>query len=154
MILKNIGIQLKNISSQVQKMGMQISNINQYFGFQIQYMSNQISNIAIQIFNIGMQIPDSNQKKENFGIQKFNMRKEIQEMNNINPMKVSDMELNNNNFINNINNIDDISHGKIISILFINSKGQVNTITVSNEVTVEQLLNLYIAKIGENHNFF
>ena len=82
------------------------------------------------------------------------MRKEIQEINNINPMKDIDMELNNNNFISNINNIDDISHGKIISILFINSKGQVNTITLSNEATVEQLLNLYIAKIGENHNFF
>ena len=37
------------------------------------------------------------------------MPKEILEMNIINPMKDMDMELNINNFICNINNIDDIS---------------------------------------------
>ena len=131
-ILKKIGRQLQDISLQIQNMGMQISNIDQYFGLQIQNISLQISNIAMKIFNIGIQIPDSNQMKENFGIQNFNIPNQEQKINIFAHM--NNIELNNNNFNNNINNIDYLPDDKIISIYFHNSKGQVHVITVKNEV--------------------
>ena len=138
--LKSFGIQLQNMGMQIQNMGNQLSNSNKSFGMQLINFGFQISNLATQIFNIGIQI--------SYQISQINM---------INP--IQSMQINNIGHLND-NNGTIFNNQMKITITFNNkTKGIKTNITGSSENTLEEYLNLYVQRIGENkeyikNNFF
>ena len=142
--LKDFGTQLQNIGIQIQNIGMQMPIYNQNLGIQIHNMGINISNIAIQIYNIGLNISNNME----FQMNNNNFFEQMQK----NPMQ---------NIMNN-NKEDSINKNNILTIYFENtSDGQKTTITTTGEKSMEELLNLYIKKIGvekehyfNNHWFF
>ena len=143
--LKNYGMQLQNMGMEIHNFGLQLKNnmmlntgnqiLIQNIGDQIQNIGDQISNIAIQIFNMGIQISNI-----------------IMNQNNINMMNQNNL-MNNNMMMNRINEeiIDDNNEDSFIySVVFVASSGHKNTIQMNSKRTVEDLLNLYLDKMGLN----
>ena len=135
--LQNYGMQLQNMGIEIQNFGLQMKNNMmqnignhiqiQNIGDQIQNMGFQISNIAMQIFNMGKQISNI-----------------IMNQNNL---------MNNNMMMNGIN--EEIMKDKnedsfIYNVVFINQRGLKSTILLNSNRTIEDLLNLYLNKMGLN----
>ena len=123
--LKNYGIQLQNIASQIQNISMNVPMM----GNEIQNMAYQISNIGYQIFNIGMNF--INQKSiMNIMSNQFLYMNNIQEPNfsNNNKMKINVF-------------FKDDCLGKLNRTLF-----------VPVDMSVEELLKLYLKNINRNPN--
>ena len=136
--LKDFGIQLQNIGMQIQNIGMQMPIYNQNLGIQIHNMGINISNIAIQIYNIGLNFSNNME----FQMNNNNFFEQMQK----NPMQ---------NIIN-YNKEDSINKNNILTVYFLNCEDDQKTaITTTGEKSVEDLLNLYIKKIGaEKDNYF
>ena len=134
--LKNFGVQLNDIGMQIQNMGIQMQNISQDIRMQMQTLGSQISNIGMQVFNIGSNLFNQ--------IMQMNM---MNAMNNV-FMKQNLYENNMNNFNNNNLNIE---NNKIKNIIFQNNEryGR-QPITISDEKTIEELINIYFKRIGMN----
>ena len=140
--LKNYGMQLQNMGMEIHNFGLQMKNnmmlnignqiLIQNIGDQIQNMGNQISNIAMQIFNMGIQISNI-----------------IMNQNNINMMNQNNL-MNNNMMMNGINEeiMNDNNEQLIYSVVFITQSGRKNNININCSRTVEDLLNLYLNRMG------
>ena len=143
--LKNYGMQLQNMGMEIQNFGLQMkNNLNQNIGNQILYQNigDQIQNIGVQISNIAMQI-------FNMGIQISNI---IMNQNNINMMNQNDL-MNNNMMMNEINEElmnDNNKDSFIYNVVFISQRGFKNIIQMNSKRTIEDLLNLYLDKMGLN----
>ena len=137
--LTNFGMQLQNFGMQISIIGNQIPNMMKDLKDQMISIAFQISNIGMKIFNIGLNLKNKLMQREN------NIEME-------NPMK--NFGIFNQNFlgINNINSINESNiknENKIISIIFQISNGRKVTINASPENTLEELINLFIEKIGQ-----
>ena len=130
--LKNFGMQLQSYGMQIQNMVVQMPMIIQNIGIQLQNMASNISNIGNQIFLLGVNLSNNS----NMGFQmNNNIFGEMPGMNNINQFP----------------NFDD--ENNIISIYFKYNNEISTTITTSSEKSVEELLNLYMQKVGLNSDF-
>ena len=144
MQLKIIGNQLQSMGQQINNIGKQISFINNIFGNQLQNMGMQISNFSFQIFNIGMRFQNINIIQG----QNFNQMNNIIEQININNLS-EPME---NIIINkNINNINEEFNEPKLSIIFETNSGLKTLINISKKASVNDLLNLYRIRVGENN---
>ena len=144
MQLKIIGNQLQSMGQQINNIGKQISFINNIFGNQLQNMGMQISNFSFQIFNIGMRFQNINIIQG----QNFNQMNNIIEQININNLS-EPME---NIIINkNINNINEEFNEPKLPIIFETNSGLKTTINISQKASVNDLLNLYRIRVGENN---
>ena len=141
--LKNFGSQLQSYGMQIQSLVLQMPMLIQNIGTQLQNIASNISNIGNQIFLLGVNL--SNNSNIGFPMNN-NIFGEMPEMNNMN--QFPNNMFNQNNSFNGKNNIKN----KLISLRFRNSRGEGTTITTSQENSVEELLNLYIQKIGLNPN--
>ena len=142
--LKNYGMKLQSMGMEIQNFGIQMkNNIMQNIGNQIQFqnignqiqnMGAQISNIAIQIFNMGIQVSNIivNQNK-------VNMMNQYDLMNNYMHNGINEKIMNDNN-----------EKSIVYNAVFITQSGQKNNITINSNRTVENLLNLYLNKMGLN----
>ena len=138
--LKNICTQLQMFCSQIQNMALQISNINPNFGIQLNNIGIQISYLTNQIFNIGLQISNISSNFQNVG-NMFNNQI-------IDNENMKSFELNKNDFLNEINN------ELKITILFQKNSKTIANVFISNEKTIEELINSFLKKIGENSDYF
>ena len=140
--LKNYGMQLQNMGMEIHNFGLQMKNnmminignqmIIQNIGDQIQNIGDQISNIAMQIFNMGIQISNI-----------------IMNQNNINMMNQNNI-MNNNMMMNGINEeiMNDNNEPLFYSVVFRVSSGQMINININSNKTLEDLLNLYLNRMG------
>ena len=123
--LKNYGIQLQNIASQIQNISMNVPMM----GNEIQNMAFQISNIGCQIFNIGM-----------------NFINQLSLMNNIsNKLQYINKFHEQNFFKNNKEKINIFFKDDYLGLLN-------RTLFVPVEMSVEELLKLYLKSINRNPN--
>ena len=123
--LKNYGIQLQNIASQIQNISMNVPMM----GNEIQNMAYQISNIGYQIFNIGM----------NF----------------INQKSIMNIMSNQLLYMNNIQEPNFSNNNKMkINVYFKHDyQDKLNrTLFVPFDMSVEELLKLYLKNINRNPN--
>ncbi len=125
---------------------MQMPLYNQNLGMQIYNIGVNIANMAIKIFNIGLSISNNMESQMNNN----NFLEQMQKMNMMNQM------LN----IMKHNVIEKEKKGNKLSIVFNNcNDGQKTPIIITEEKSMEDLLNLYIKKIGVgkdylNNNWF
>ena len=141
--LKNYGIQLQNMGMEIQNFGIQMkNNIMQNIGNQIQIqdignqiqnIGAQISNIAIQIFNVGTQVSNIIMNQYNVNLMNQNDLMNTCMMNGINEEIIND-------------NFDSIK----MNFLFETVSGRTNNIAMNPNRTVEDLLKLYLNKMGLN----
>ena len=139
--LKNYGMELQNMGIKMQNFGMHLQNMMQSIGNEIQNMGIQISNIGKQIFNMGVQILnqnlnmpsmiEQNQFLENFMNQNMNMPNQIQQIG-----------INNN-----------INDNRKLNFLFERQNGLKTFIKSDIDITFEDLLKLYINKIGLDYSY-
>ena len=139
--LQNYGIQLQNMGMKIQNFGMQIQNMMLNNGNEIQNMGIQISNIGIQIFNMGVQMLNSNANIGNM-IQPNEFKGNPMNLNMININQMFQNENNNKKYSPEI---------KIINFVFIKPEGEKINISIEYDKTVEELLKLYIERIGEDY---
>ena len=137
--LKNFGNQLQNIGTQIQNIGMQMPLYNQNLGMQIYNIGVNIANMAINIFNIGLSISNNMESQMNNN----NFLEQMQKMNMMNQMP---------NIMNH-NVIEKEKKGNIISIIFNNYMNEPTSIITTDEKSVEELLNLFIKKIGVGKDY-
>ena len=160
MLMKNIG--LPNISSQLQNIGIQMLNM----GIQILNISTEsnmgigMNNIIQQLQNIGMNI-ENIAMKLNTKNGMFNMNMNIPMPNNIqiNQNMMNMMNLMNNNMNTNFNQNPLDNHieyfdDKCWDLLF-ELDNKVYSITISNQKTVGEAINLFKRKanLKENDKF-
>ena len=142
--LKNFGSQLQNYGMQIQSLVLQMPMLIQNIAIQLQNMASNISNIGNQIFLLGVNLSNNS----NMGFQmNNNIFGEMPGMNIMN--QFPNNMLNQNNSFNGKNSIKN----ELINIFFQNSYGQATTITTSRERSVEELVNLYIQKVGLNSDY-
>ena len=139
--LKNYGMQLQNMGMQIQNFGMQMQNMMLNIGNEIQNMGIQISNIGIQIFNMGVQMLNYNVNIGNM-IQPNEFKGNPMNLNMININHIFQNENNNNKY-----------SPEIIKIhcLFTTPIGKKIDILIEWDKTVEELLKLFIERIGEDY---
>ena len=118
MELKQMALALQNLVVQILEMAKQISTINLYAYNQFQNIGTQISNYANQIFMIGMKLSDN---------------KNVYDFENAMPRPFNNF----NNF--NIN----LGYGKKINIVFERIGEIILTVYISEERTIEELLNIF-----------
>ena len=127
--LKNYGVQLNNIGMEIQNLlnnPFSLQNIN----MRLSELGMQISKIGAQIFNIGTQI--------NNNYSNLNMFNQLNNM-NINNDLMNNLDLNKNN----------CNFGNKICIIFFNGiSGTKTVINTDDDITVEDLLNLFALKVG------
>jgi len=145
--LKNYGMQLQNMGMEIQNYGIQMkNNVMQNIGnqMQIQNIGNQIHSMGLQISNIAMQI-------FNMGVQISNI---IMNQNNVNMMNQNDLMNNFNMMMNGVNETmnDNYVNSNIRNFLFITQTGHKKAITMNENRTVGDLLNLYLEKMGLSFN--
>ena len=129
MELKQMALALQNLVVQILEMAKQISTINLYAYNQFQNIGTQISNYANQIFMIGMKLSDN---------------KNVYDFENAMPRPFNNF----NNF--NIN----LGYGKKINIVFERIGEIILTVYISEERTIEELLNIFLEKKGLDSNYF
>ena len=150
--LINLGMQLNNIVFQIHKISMDLSFINNNYSIQLQNIGMQISNFSQQIFNLGMLIKNENQQQP-FGFQIGNMMNNNMNMINFNNDNLG-MNIK-NNINDNMNDIIKEPNEKIIYVTFIyKNKGITTGINFSWNKTINELLNIYRIRIGEDLDFF
>ena len=142
--LKNYGMQLQSMGMEIQNFGLQMKNnmlqnigspLFQNIGEQIQNMGVQISNIAMQIFNMGIQVSNI-----------------IMNQNNINMMNQNNL-INNHMMMNRINEEkmnDNNEESFIYNVVFSTQSGLKNNIRINSKRTIEDLLNLFLDRVGLN----
>ena len=141
--LKNYGMELQNMGIKMQNFGMQLQNMMGSIGNEIQNMGIQISNIGIQIFNIGIQILNQNLNMPNM-IEQNQFLGNFMNQNMNMPNPIHQIGIN--------NNINDNKKFKS-NFLFETQKGLKTFISADIDVTFEDLLKLYINKIGLDYNY-
>jgi len=142
--LKNYGMKLQSMGMEIQNFGIQMkNNIMQNIGNQIQFqnignqiqnMGAQISNIAIQIFNMGIQVSNIIVNQNN-----VNMMNQYDLMNNYMHNGINEKIMNDNN-----------EKSIVYNAIFKTQSGLKNNITINSNRTVENLLNIYLNKMGLN----
>ena len=141
--LQNYGIQLQNMGMQLQNFGMQMQNMMLNIGNEIQNMGIQISNIGIQIFNIGVQILNQNLNMPNM-IEQNQFLGNFMNQNMNMPNQIQQIGINNN--VNDTNKLK-------LNFIFVTQKGFKTMITSDIDITFEDLLKLYINKVGLDYSY-
>ena len=156
-MLMNYGMQLYNFGIQIQNLGNQMPIMFQNIKIQMQDMGLQISNIALQIYNLEMnqKLNMDNMNINNINIGNMNIMDNIQnKMGAMNmQMPIENNFLNQMNFMNNINEIEEECPGQKISIVFVETSGKKTTIIISIENTIENLFKKFIHKNGLSSNY-
>ena len=137
--LKSIGIQMQNLGTQLQNTGLQLSIMNINYDNQIQNIGIQILNFSFKIFDIGIEMSNINHIKDPNEFQINNMMNKMNEL--------MEREIKNNN----INNIKQNYDKSLINITFQDIRGFKENIIISYNKTIKELINLYLLRIGENH---
>ena len=143
-ILKNYGIQLQEMGIKMTNFGMQMTNMMLNIGNEIQKMGLQISNIGMQIFNMGVQMLSENFNVRNIFEQNQFMGVMNQNMNMSNQIEPIGIKTINNN---------DNSKTKI-NFCFKTDNGLKTLIFLEEDKTMEELLKLFLIKIGLEYNAF
>jgi len=141
--LKNYGMELQNMGIKMQNFGMQLQNMMGNIGNEIQNMGIQISNIGIQIFNMGVQILNQNLNMPNM-IEQNQFLGNLMNQNMNMPNQIQQIGIN--------NNVKDTKKLKL-NFLFETQRGIKTFITSDDDITFEDLLKLYINKIGLNYSY-
>ena len=141
--LKNYGMELQNMGIKMQNFGMQLQNMMGNIGNEIQNMGIQISNIGIQIFNIGVQILNQNLNMPNM-IEQNQFLGNFMNQNMNMPNQIQQIGINNN--VNDTNKLK-------LNFIFVTQKGFKTMITSDIDITFEDLLKLYINKVGLDYSY-
>ena len=136
----NYGIQLNNIGIQLQNIGNEIQNMkihNQHlYNQQTENIGKEIFNIGNLIINYGMQMTNIINNIQNCNNQSIEMYYQM----NMQMMNQMNSKLENNN----INTQIDANDNNIYFLCFKFNNGKKKYINVSNEITIEELLQKFV----------